>query len=487
MNADSFQAKLDNFRGYIYNGFSVEYWGESSVKKAFLLFPAVLMSLSLAAGCGGAPGASGTPSNASQVYFLNFKPEVSEYYSEIAAAYQAETGVAVKVETASAGMYESTLRSEIAKADAPTIFQINGPVGYGGWRDYCLDLSGTELYSMLIDKDLAVTSGGGVYGIPYVVEGYGIIYNDAVMRAYFALPGAAAASMDEVNNFAKFKALVEDMSAKKDQLGIKGVFASTSMAPGEQWRWQSHLANIPLYYEFEEDAAYDSTIWAGLAADTITFKYNQNFRNVFDLYTNHSISPKGLLANVSVSGSLSEFALGQAAMVQNGNWGAAQILGMDGNVVDGGDIKFLPIYTGMAGEESQGLCVGTENYLAVNSQVSAEKQEASVAFLEWLFSSETGKNFVVNGLKFISPFDTFGDDEQPDDPLAREVLAWMEKPGIRTMDWTFLAFPSEEFKNYFGDALLEYVQGSEPWDYVVKVVVDAWASERAWNPVSDGS
>jgi raffinose/stachyose/melibiose transport system substrate-binding protein len=455
------------------------------VKKTFLLFLAVLMSLSLAAGCGGASGASGTSSDASQVYFLNFKPEISEVYAEIAAAYEEETGVAIKVGTAAAGMYESTLRSEIAKADAPTIFQINGPVGYEGWSDYCLDLSGTGFYNMLNEsgKSLAVASGGGVYGVPYVVEGYGIIYNDAIMRAYFALPGAVARSMDEVNNFAKLKALTEDMSAKKEQLGIDGVFASTSMAAGEQWRWQTHLANLPLYYEFKDDTAYDNTVLAGLAAETIAFKYNQNFKNTFDLYTDHSVSGKGLLGNVSVNDSMAEFALGRAAMVQNGNWGAAQILGVPGNTVEDADIKFLPIYTGMAGEENQGLCVGTENFFAVNSQVSAEKQEASLAFLEWLFSSETGKAFVKNDLMFIAPFDTFDDDEKPEDPLGREVLAWMDKPGISTVAWTFAAFPSEEFKNYFGDALLEYVQGSETWEDVTNVVVDSWASERALNPV----
>jgi raffinose/stachyose/melibiose transport system substrate-binding protein len=222
---------------------------------------------------------------------------------------------------------------------------------------------------------------------------------------------------------------------------------------------------------------------AGLAAESITFKYNKNFQNIFDLYTDYSVSGKGLLGNVSVNDSMAEFAMGRAAMVQNGNWGAAQIMGTPGNVVDDADIKFLPIYTGVAGEESQGLCVGTENYLAVNSQVSAEKQEASIAFLEWLFSSDTGKAFVKNDLMFIAPFNTFTEAEKPDDPLAREVLAWMDKPGITSVAWTFAAFPSEEFKNYFGDALLEYVQGSQTWEEVTQVVIDAWASERAFNPV----
>ena len=162
-----------------------------------------------------------------ELYFLNFKPEVSEIYDAIAAAYEAETGVTLKVVTAASGTYEQTLKSEIAKSDAPVLFQINGPRGYANWADYCADLSDTELYQHLSDKSLAVTVDGGVYGIPYVVEGYGIIYNDAIMEAYFATDGALAASMAEINNFAALKAVVEDMTAKKDELGIKGVFSST--------------------------------------------------------------------------------------------------------------------------------------------------------------------------------------------------------------------------------------------------------------------
>ena len=69
---------------------------------------------------------------------------------------------------------------------------------------------------------MAVTDGDGVYGLPYVVEGYGIIYNNAIMSKYFASGRRQSKSMDEVNNFAKLKAVVEDMTAKKAELGIKG-------------------------------------------------------------------------------------------------------------------------------------------------------------------------------------------------------------------------------------------------------------------------
>lgn len=416
-----------------------------------------------------------------EIYYLNFKPEIATIYELIAKDYEAETGIKLKVVTAAAGTYEQTLKSEIAKADAPTIFQINGPVGYESWKDYCADLSSTDLYGYLSDQSLAVSSGDGVYGIPYVVEGYGIIYNNAIMDKYFALADrvTTVSSMDEVNNFDTLQAVVEDMTARKDELEIQGVFASTSLGAGEQWRWQTHLANLPLFYEFNDNKAFDNPVLAGLAADEIEFKYSGNFRNIFDLYINNSSSEKGLLGSKSVNDSMADFALGKAAMVQNGNWAWSQIGQVDGNVVNESDIRFLPIYTGVNGEEKQGLCIGTENYFAINSKVSQAKQDASVDFIEWLFSSETGKEYVTNELGFIAPFNTFEENEKPADPLAKEVLAWMEKDGVTSVPWTFAAFPSEEFKNYFGDALLEYAQGTKTWEEVSTVVTDSWKSERA--------
>lgn len=413
------------------------------------------------------------------VYFLNFKPEIADIYKEIAQKYEAEKGVKVKVVTAASNTYETTLKSEIAKSDAPTIFQINGPVGYQSWAKYCKDLSDTKLYDYLSDKDLAIKNSGGVFGIPYVVEGYGIIYNNAIMEKYFALKDKAVSisKAEEITSFKLFKEVVEDMTKHKQELGIDGVFASTSMSGGEQWRWTTHLLNMPIYYEMK-DISDESTISTAYNAKTIDFKYADNFRNVFDLYINNSTTEKGLLSGKSVEDSMSEFALGKAAMVQNGNWAWEQISKVKGNTVKADDIKYLPIYIGIDGEEKQGLCIGTENYLAINKNVSEQKQKASVEFLEWLFSSETGKDYAVNKLDFISPFNTFKENERPDDPLAREVIKWMEKDKT-TVEWVFNSFPSQEFKDDFGNALLEYVQGTKSFDDVKKVTVDGWKSAKS--------
>ena len=135
--------------------------------KKRLLGPLLSMVLAISAltGCGSADKQQ--DSDTGSVYYMNFKPEVAEVWEEIAEVYEQETGVKVKVVTAAGGNYESTLKSEIVKSDAPTLFQINGPIGYQAWKDYCADLSDTQFYQALSDKELAIKGeDGGVYGVP---------------------------------------------------------------------------------------------------------------------------------------------------------------------------------------------------------------------------------------------------------------------------------------------------------------------------------
>lgn len=409
------------------------------------------------------------------IRYLNFKPESAAIYKELAKAYEEETGVRVIVDTAANNEYESTLTSKMSTDEAPTLFQINGPRGYANWKDYCADLSDTELYKHLTDKSMAVTSGGKVYGIPYVVEGYGIIYNAAITDKYFALKNrdTTFTSMDEINNFEKLSALVEDMHRHSKELGIDGVFASTSMKAGDDWRWQTHLANLPIYYEFKSnktDLTSDET-------KKISFEYAEKFKNIFDLYLNNSVTDRKTVGTKTVTDSMAEFALEKCAMVQNGNWAWGQMADVSGNKVLAENVKYLPIYTGVAGEESQGLCIGTENFYAINSKAPEQEQKAAADFIYWLYSSKTGKDYVTNKLGFIAPFDTFSDDERPSDPLAKEVLRWMNKENTETIPWYFTLFPSQTFKENFGASLLKYAQGTKDWDAVKRDMVADWEKE----------
>lgn len=440
----------------------------SKFTKIAALLSATALTLTLSA-CGGSDNTAADDGKG-KVYYLSFKPEQDESWQKIAKAYTDETGVPVKVVTAASGTYEQTLKAEVTKKEAPTLFQINGPIGMQSWKDYTADLSSTDFYNKLLDKSMAVGEDGKIYGVPYVVEGYGIIYNQSILNKYFSLPGAKVTSIDKVKNFDTLKTLVEDMQAKKADLGIDGVFASTSLKPGEDWRWQTHLADLPVYFEYQDNDTNDM--------DKLEFKYNKEYKNIFDLYLKNSTIAPTLASSKAVTDSMAEFALGKAAMVQNGNWAYGQISEVAGNTVKAEDVKMLPIYTGKSGEETQGINIGTENFFSINSQASPADQKASIDFVNWLISSDTGKKFMVEELGFIPPFSTFSEAEQPADPLAKEVISYMSNPELKTIPWVFTTFPSQTFKDDFGQALSQYAAGQMKWDEVVEMFKTGWAAEK---------
>ena len=441
------------------------------------------LAATMIAGCSSANGTSATGSDSKgRVYYLNFKPEADEYWQDLAKEYTEETGVPVTVLTAASGEYEKTLKSEMAKSEAPTLFQVNGPVGLANWKDYCMDLSGSELYSHLTSDDFVLKDGNAVQGIAYVIETYGIIYNKTILNDYCTMDNAVISSVDEINNFATLKAVADDIQSRLDEINekfgydLQGAFTSAGMDGSSDWRFKTHLANLPIYYEYKDNKVSDM--------DKIEFKYAENYKNILDLYMDNSVSEKGLLGSVDVATSMAEFALGQCAMVQNGNWAWSQISEVDGNTVKAEDIKFMPIYFGVD-DENEGLCTGTENFWCINSQASKEDIQATKDFLTWLTTDSEGKAYMYKstddgGLGNAAPFTTFGEDERSSDPLAAEMYKWMES-GKTSVSWNFTTFPSQTFKDDFGAALLEYANGNMSFDKVEKQVVDEWASEKGAN------
>lgn len=207
-----------------------------------------------------------------KVYYLNFKPEQADAWTELAQTYTDETGVQVTVETAASGTYEQTLKSEMAKSEAPTLFQVNGPVGLAKWKDYCYDLKDSDIYSQVKSDDFVLKEGDAVQAIQYAIEVYGIIYNKTLLDEYCQMDGAVIASPDEINSFDKLKAVADDIQAKKDELGVKGAFTSAGMDSSSDWRFKTHLANLPIYYEYKDK---------GIGyTDKIEGTYLDNYKNI---------------------------------------------------------------------------------------------------------------------------------------------------------------------------------------------------------------
>ncbi len=411
---------------------------------------------------------SGSSDSEGKVYYLNFKPEAADQWTALAEAYTEETGVKVTVETAASGTYETTLKSEMGKDDAPTLFQVNGPVGLASWKDYAADLTDTAIYENMKDQSMALTSDDGsqILAIPYAIETYGIIYNKSLLNDYFAADWSSIKSLDKLNNFDALKTVADEIQANKDALGVEGAFTSAGFDSSSDWRFKTHLANMPLYYEFQDDNVTTQPA-------TIKGTYLSNYQDIFDLYITDSTTDASQLSSKTIDDVNSEFALGKAVFYQNGTWAYTEITGQ--SVADE-DMGMLPIYIGVDGEEDQGLTTGSENYWVINNQVSEADQQATADFLEWVITSDTGRDSLANDMGFTTPFSTFDDGYQSTNPLILANDEYTEA-GKYSVSWNFTMMPSEEWKNGVGNALLAYAQGTGDWDAVTTAFVDGWASE----------
>lgn len=452
-------------------------------KKVFAMLLTAAMMTSMLAGCGGSSTdqssetksedkSSEKDSNTAKkggdgkVYYLNFKPEQADQWTELAEQYTDETGVDVEVQTAASGTYESTLKSEMAKDEPPTLFQVNGPVGLASWKDYCYDLSDSQIYKDVSSDDYVLKDGDAVQGIAYVIETYGIIYNKALLKKYFELPDAEIKSIEELNSFDALKKVADGIQKHKEDLGVMGAFTSAGMDSSSDWRFKTHLANLPVYYEYKDEGVTSS--------EAIKGTYLDNFKNVWDMYLKDSTCEPSMISSKTGEDASSEFALGEAVFYQNGTWAYNDIKDME---VADEDMGMLPIYIGAEGEENQGLCTGSENYWCVNKKASEEDIQATLDFLTWVVESDEGRDMLANEMGFITPFTTF-DEYLPENPLVKANDEYT-KAGKTPVSWNFTTMPSEEWKNKVGSAMLEYAQGTGDWDAVRTAFVDGWASEYA--------
>ena len=392
------------------------------------------------------------------VYYLNFKPEQDAQWQELAKLYTEKTGTPVTVVTAASGQYETTLMSEIEKSDPPTLFQVNGPVGLANWSDYCYDLSGSEVYKHLTSDAFALKDGDAVQGIAYVIETYGIIANTKLLEK-------AGYKAEDINTFAKLKEVADDIQARKDELGVDGAFTSAGMDGSSDWRFKTHLANMPIYYEYKADGIS--------ATDAIKGTYLDNYKQIWDLYITDSTCDPALLASKTGNDAVAEFVGEKAVFYQNGTWAWGDVSSLGAE-----NLTMLPIYIGAEGEENQGLCTGTENFWCVNGTAKQEDIDATLAFLEWVITSDEGRKSMSQDMGFVVPFDTFTGEYASSNPLVAVDTA-LTAAGKTPVTWNFTTMPSEEWKNGLGSALTAYAAGTGSWDAVVTAFVDGWATEYA--------
>ena len=223
--------------------------------------------------------------------------------------------------------------------------------------EWCMDLRDTDVYKEMTTDDFNLKGeDGSVVAIGYCYESFGIIVNKALLEK-------AGHSLDEITNFESLKAVADDIHARASELGFDA-FTSAGLDGSSSWRFSGHLLNMPLFYQFRDDDVTKQPA-------TITNKYLDNFKAIWDLYTTDSATTGAALTTATGDQAEAEFGKGEAVFYQNGTWEYSNLTGTFGMNPD--DLAMIPIYCGVEGEEKAGLCSGTENCWAVNKEAAPER------------------------------------------------------------------------------------------------------------------
>ena len=425
------------------------------------------MSVGLAA-CGGSSADKG------HVRYMNNKPEIVNQLKTLAASYTKQTGVQVDIQTAASGTYDTTMTSEMSKSDAPTMFNISGYDQFAKYQRYAEPLQKSKAYSLL-SKDgraYAYKDGSNVYTLPYAAEWYGIIYNKKIIKDYCAKDYAVIKSADDITSYAVFKKVVESIQQHKSDLGLDGAIATPGLDPSDTYRFTAHMARLPLFYEYRDRDTTFST--------TLKGTYLNNYKNLFDLELKNSPTQPSLVSSKTYDDCTSEFALGKVAFYPNGVWAYSQI---KGNKVADDDLGMLPYYMGIKGEGDYGPAGVYDASWAVNKNASEQDKKATLDFIAWLVTDKTAKKTFAKDMGFSVPFTTFGDSDQPDNPLTAAARAYGEQGKKEVRSFTI---PDQQWQDDISNALVEYAQGTGDWNKVSNAFVNGWSTEWANNKAELG-
>ena len=420
------------------------------MKKLIAMLLALVMVLGLVA--------CGASKDEGKVYWLNFKPESDEALQELAAMYTKETGVQVKVVTAASGTYNETLTAEMDKgANAPTMFVVGNAAAADTWGEYCLDLTGTDIAKELnTDSYNIYDANGKLCSIGYCFECYGIIVNTTLLQK-------AGYAKDYITNFATLKEVAEDVHARAAELGFDA-FAAADMDGSSSWRFTGHMINMEYYYE-SVDAP---EAWKACPAE-LTGKYMDNFRNLYDLMINNSLTPAAELANGGHDAQ-NQFATGKAMFYPQGSW---EWTGLEGKGMKAEDLTMIPYYGGVAGEENTGLNNGTENCWAVNAKASEADQKATIAFMKWLVTNPEASAKAVATFGAM-PYKSAVTSTNPFLAISNDYAA----AGKANMWWATNYQPNvDAYRAAIVSALNEY--NADPtdanWEQVETAFIGGWA------------
>ncbi|MCG8540510.1 MAG: ABC transporter substrate-binding protein [Clostridia bacterium] len=402
-----------------------------------------------------------------EVDIFQFKVEIAKELEDAAKEYEKEnSNVKINIQTVGGGDdYGAALRARFQTGNEPDIFNVGGPQDIKDWMEKVEDLSDQPWVDLALDGMLSgATLEDKVYALPFNMEGYGFIYNKAIFKD-------AGIDASQIVDFTSLENAVKalDEKIKSGELKEKYPLLESvfEYAAKETWSTGLHTSNAVLSQEF------DSAVVA-FNSDKVEFQYGDALKAIIDLQADYSSSPdsKEKLNAVDYATQVDEgIAIERVAMVQQGNWVFGGVNDIDENVAQNLDILPLPV----KGAKEDSIFVGIPMHWVVNKDNSDAERQASKDFLNWLYTSDKGKDYIVNKFFFIPPLKGYEELESKD-PLGRAVNRYVSEG--RVMPWVFMGYPTGWGMEVMGVEIQKYLAGNITWDEVISNSQARWSELR---------
>lgn len=397
-------------------------------KKRWLVLAIFAALVLMLAACGGgeentddATGNEGTTEEASagKITIFQSKVEISEQLEALAEEYTKETGVEVEVWGTTGDDYFQQLQIDLGSDEGPTIFTLDGPIQARQLESYLYDMSDAEFIPN-IAPNMELEMDGKIVGLPYGVEGFGLVYNKDLVNP------------DDLKDYDSFVATLERLYNE----GINPLGLSQ-----EAYFLIGHISNYPFSVQ-DDNVDFIEKLEAGEVTMAETPEF-QEFGKFMEAIREYSIKNP---LEVTYDEEVGDLATKKSAMIHQGNWAWGLLADYEDEI----DFELGLMPFPLAGNDK--LAVGVGAFWAVNGTKDQEEIDLAIDFLNWLVTSETGKRYIVEEFKFVPAMTNIEANDL--DPLSQDVLEASNSGN--TIPWSHAYYPPNLVVNEFTPIAQEF-------------------------------
>lgn len=328
-------------------------------------------------------------------------------------------------------------------------------------KDRLVDLSDLPAVEHASEGTIdAAKDGEQVYGVPYRIEGMGLIYNRKVL--------------DEV--------LGEDFDPDtiRTQDDLKNVFSeieASGIAPivlgAQDWSLSTHLTT-DIYTGQSQDPKEQAAFIEALKKGDEHLSENEIFHQVMDTvdilkeYNYYKDNPLQYANDGDTTKQARILTEGKAAFWFQGNWGSTALEALDAE----GEYGMIPLPVSNEDTYPNGrIATLVPLYLSVFEGASEEQKQAGKELIEYITQTERGWDFVVNDAKGIPAYDNA--TVEVENKIAASISAYQQDGRSKV---AYMANTADHYVDT-GAALQRYLDGQISREEVAEAYEAYWRAK----------